>query len=400
MKNAMMKTVLSVLVGLFLSVSAFAQWTAAETKAVDKSIKLYNAAKYDKAISTINKVQNAHPFDEKLWSYRIVYEHDRYNAEYTKVITALVKQISAGKKIKINSDKLDSYKLSMLVNCLQATMYAEKEELASSILRNYLVDPEIDTAIGDDAKDHYDAGDKEYSNENWSGAIKEYKKAVAQDSNYISATYSIGMAYYKNSDYEQAIPWFKKTIRIEPRMMNAYISCVDAMMELKQWENAKNMCIDGILIYPEVVLFEDIEKCADKMDKTFFRHWQERISTPNDISATQTPPNSGPFVFYNAAKEKISDYCNDDGIIKKSQSVTEQKYLESYSWEYMLKKSSPDDEKDYPEMEFARKMQTAGYLDCYCFVSCYHVNFHKQYEDFSKKNADRIRTYINTYLIK
>jgi tetratricopeptide (TPR) repeat protein len=400
MKNAMMKTVCSVLVGLLLSISSFAQWTASETKAVDKSVKLYNSGKYDKAITTISKVQDAHPFDEKLWSYRVVYEHDRYNAEYNRVLGVIIKQSNAGKNVKVNTEKLTSYKISMLVACLQATMYAEKEELASNILRNYLVDPDVDTAIGDAAKEHYEDGDKEYNNENWTGAIKEYKKAVAKDSNYFNATYSIGMAYYKNSDYEQAIPWFKKAIRIEPDMANSYISCAESYIELKQWENAKNMCIDGILVYPEVTFFEKLEKCADKMDKSFSRHWQERIVTPNDITSTQSTPSSGPFQYYRTAKDKISDNCNDDGIVTKTASFTEQKYLESYSWEYMLKKSSEDEEKDYPEMKFARKMQEAGFLDCYCFVSCYHVNFHKQYKDFSKKNADRIRTYVNTYLMK
>jgi len=400
MKNAMTKTVLTVLVGLLISISSFGQWTAAEQKAVTKSVDLYKKGKYDKAISTISKVQNAHPLDGTLWTDRVIYEHDRYNAEYNKIIMTLSKQISAGKSVKINTDKLTSYKVSMLVACMQATMYAKKQELASSILRNYLVDPAVDTAVNDDAKDHYNDGDKEYGNENWNGAIKEYKKALAKDSNYYNATYSIGMAYYKNSDYEQAIPWFKKAIRIEPRMASSYITCADCFIELKQWENAKNMCIDGIIIYPEVTFFEKLEQCADKMDKTFDSHWQERVTFPNNITLTQSTVDFGPFQYYRAAKDKIADNCNDDGIVTKTASFTEQKYLESYSWEYMLKKSTSDDEKDYPEMEFARKMQTAGYLDCYCFVSCYHVNFNTQYQDFSKKNADRIRTYINTYLFK
>jgi tetratricopeptide (TPR) repeat protein len=208
------------------------------------------------------------------------------------------------------------------------------------------------------------------------------------------------MAYYKQEDYEKSIPWFKRASVIQPGMSTAYMGLADTYIALKQWENAKNACIDGILVYPDAGYFVRLGTIADKMDKVYRRHWQEHIVTPNDVTLTQTPPNTGPWVYYRSAKDKIADYCNDDGVITKSIEFTQQKYLEVYSWEYMLKKSTPAEEDDYKEMEFARKMQTEGYLDCYAFVSCYHVNFHKQYKDFSKHNADRIRTYINTYLLK
>jgi len=165
-KNAALKSVFALLVALVLSVPSFAQYTSSEEKAINKSISLYKADKYDKAISSLEKVQNAHPFDSQLWGYRVVFERDRYNAEYNKILTTVIKQASAGKNIKINSTKLTEYKISMLVSCLQATMYSEKQELASSILRNYLVDPEVDTTISESAKDDYNDGDKEYNNEN------------------------------------------------------------------------------------------------------------------------------------------------------------------------------------------------------------------------------------------
>src|ERR1700751_4239023 len=143
MKNAMIKTVLTVLVGLLLSVSSYAQWTAAEQKAVTKSVELYKKGKYDKAITTIEKVQNAHLFDATLWSNRVIYEHDRYSTEYNRLVAVAQKQYSAGKTIKINGDKLNGYRLSMIIACMEATMYSEKQELASNILRSYLVDPKV-----------------------------------------------------------------------------------------------------------------------------------------------------------------------------------------------------------------------------------------------------------------
>jgi len=217
---------------------------------------------------------------------------------------------------------------------------------------------------------------------------------------YFNATYSIGMAYYKDGEFEKAIPWFQHSSRIEPGMSSSYLAIADCYMELKQWEKAKDACINGIIVYPDVAYFVRLETIADKTDKVYNRHWQERLTLPNDVTLTQGALDGGPWQYYRSAKDKISDYCTDEGLIKKSADFTEQKYLESYSWEFMLKKSNADDEKDYKEMDFARRMQKEGYLDCYAFVSCYHVNFHKQYKDFSAHNADRIRTYINTYIIR
>jgi hypothetical protein len=123
----------------------------------------------------------------------------------------------------------------------------------------------------------------------------------------------------------------------------------------------------------------------------------EREDMPNMAwQKSQYMPSEEPWSFYRSAKEKIVDYCNEDGIIEKSQSQTETKYMEVYSWEYMLKKSDTD--KD--EFGFARKMQEAGHLDCFVMVSMFHISFWDQYKDFRDKNTNRIRTYINTELVK
>lgn len=74
---------------------------------------------------------------------------------------------------------------------------------------------------------------------------------------------------------------------------------------------------------------------------------------------------------------------------------TDQKYLEVFAWELMLNKTETEEQ----EFGFARKMQKEGYLDCFAMVSMYHISFSDQYIDFAK-NPDRIRKYIDTYLVK
>jgi hypothetical protein len=123
----------------------------------------------------------------------------------------------------------------------------------------------------------------------------------------------------------------------------------------------------------------------------------KRDYIPTMITSTTQPPiQEEPWSYYRDAKNKVSEFCDDNGVIKKKIEFTDQKYLESYSWEFMLKKTTTEDS----EFGFAREMQTAGYLDCFVMVSMYHIAFADQYIDFSKHNADRIRTYINTYLVK
>jgi len=68
--------------------------------------------------------------------------------------------------------------------------------------------------------------------------------------------------------------------------------------------------------------------------------------------------------------------------------------MEVYSWEFMLDKGQGS------ELSFARKMNEAGYLDCYVFISMYHISFHEQFAKWSKDNKDRVKTYIDTYLVK
>ncbi|HTL80311.1 MAG TPA: tetratricopeptide repeat protein [Bacteroidia bacterium] len=399
MKNSSLRSVIIFLITLFISGNSFAQLSTADAKAVEKSKGLYAKGKYDKAISTLVAVQSKNVFNSDLWNFRIIYESDRYDAEYTRLYNDIVKQYKAGKTdIKVDDSKLNSYKVEMLFACVQATMYAEDQELASNLLDRYLVTPSVDTAVDDKAKESYDAGDEQYNTQNWNAAIREYKKALEVDSNYFSAAYSIALAYYKNEEYDKAVPWFQRCIRIEPKKSITYRSLADTYMQLKQYDDAKNTCIDGILIYPDVNFFNTLQKIADKLDKKFDRHWQERWTYPNAMNMVQDPMTATPWQYYREAKDRVIDYCDDNGILKKAADGSDQKYMETFSWEFMLKKSQESDETDFPQMAFARKMKDAGYLDCYVFVSMYHYYIHEQYKDFAKNNAQRIRDYINNYL--
>ena len=52
------------------------------------------------------------------------------------------------------------------------------------------------------------------------------------------------------------------------------------------------------------------------------------------------------------------------------------------------------------ELTFAKKMANLGYLDCYVFISEFHFDLYSQYENFARDNKERIKIYIEKYLIE
>ncbi|CAN5877212.1 hypothetical protein BH11BAC7_BH11BAC7_15140 [soil metagenome] len=397
-KNATAKCLLAIAVAFILSIPALAQYSASEVKSIEKAKAYYVKGKYDKAISTLKKVQLAHFYDNDLWELRCNYEYDRYQAQLIDDVTNIIKKAAKG-SVTFDYDKLKStaYRSELIVACSTSTLICPKQETASWVLNELFLEPSVDTAVADEAEEIFNKASADYASNNFSAAIRAYEKAIRADSNYYGANYKIAMCYYKDEKFEKAIPYFERASRIEPKMIDPWQNLVNCYIGLKRWQDAYTACVDGIIVYPDVRFFSKMEEICDKLGKTFNRHWMVRDYMPSMItSTTQSAIPEEPWSFYRQAKEKIADYCNDGGIIKKKLEFTDQKYLETYSWEFMLRKSSADDK----EFGFARDMQKAGYLDCYAMVSMYHIAFSEQYDDFSKNNADRIRTYINSYLVK
>ncbi|CAN5342464.1 hypothetical protein BH09BAC5_BH09BAC5_13780 [soil metagenome] len=398
LKNATSKFLLASVVAFIFSISAFAQYSASEVKTIEKSKSLYQKGKYDKAIATLKKVQNGHFYDNDLWELRCNYEYDRYEVQFINDITKLLKQIKKGStNFDLSKLKSTGYRTEMIGSCSMATLVCPKQETASWILHEQFLEPSVDSAVSDEAKDEFNKGSMDYSDKNYSNAIRSYEMALKLDSNYYNATYKLAMCYYKNENFEKAIPYFLKAIAIENEMLDPRQNLANCYIKTENWQEAYNTCVDGIILYPDIRYFSKMEDICEKLGKKFNRHWMSRDYLPSMLSSsTQLGIQDEPWSFYRQAKDKIGDYCNDDGIVTKKVEFTDQKYLEAYSWEFMLKKTTTED----GQFGFARMVQKDGFLDCFAMVSMYHISFSHQYIDFSKKNADRIRTYINTYLVR
>lgn len=177
--------------------------------------------------------------------------------------------------------------------------------------------------------------------------------------------------------------------KLEPRK---YL--VDAYINMDLWEDAEKACIEAIFVYPGSGMFDKLAYIVQNQNLRLNKHWMIRNFEPNVAFSEQNQLSEEPWKYYREAKEKILPYCDSLGIIIKPNTLTEQKYLEAYCWEYML-----DNSKD-EKLDFARSMQKKGFLDCYVLLSMYHFSVYKQYTDFSANNKEKLTEYIKTYLIE
>jgi len=388
--------ILLLLFVLCVATNSFAQLSEAEDKQVNKALKLFNKGKHDKGIATLDKVQKNNLQNEDLWRYRVQMEYSRYIVQLNKDLETAEKKYGGSKREQNNfldKSKSSGYEIEMLAAASRATLHCEKQELASIIIRIFMVD-ETNDRPDKEAKEEYAKGEEKFKAEDYTGAIRHYKKAVEIDSTYYKATLYLGDAYFHNEDFDKAITWYQKACDMRPNLLEPRKYLTDGYIKQKKWSEAYAACIDGIAVYPDVGMFIKLEDICDKQGKSFDRHWVSRLFYPNTLNFVQDPIETSPWSHYRKAKSEIQYFCNQRGIITDKNDKTEAKYMEVYSWEYMLENG------EGAELSFARKMKEAGFLDCYVFISMYHISIQPQFEKWNPENKERIRTYVDTYLVK
>lgn len=358
------------------------RFTPKELKQIEKSKKMYLKGKFDKAISLLKVPQSTHLLNSELWSLRVTYEYDRYQAQRAK-----------DSQKGFNSAKGRSLLTEFLTACYLATLYCNDQENAAIMLRIYLVDETVDEDVSKSAVEEFNLGEQAFMREKYGEAARHYKAAWKEDTTYYKAALYVGDAYFRDKDYEQALPWYQRAVRMQPNRLEARKYLTDVFMKLHRWKEAYDACLDGIVVYPDVGMFVKLKDICEEMDKKFDQHWMARFYLPNMVSVEdQAAIPKEPWSFYRKAKYDVINDCDKNGIIDGKEGSL--RFLEVYSWDYMLKKASGGS-----ELSFAEKMKNEGYLDCYAFVSMYHVSFHKQYREFARSNAERIKKYIDTYLV-
>jgi tetratricopeptide (TPR) repeat protein len=401
MKRILLALTVSVVMLLSSATASFAQqFTSKEVKTYEKAWGYYDKGDYEKAIKKLQPLLDAHNQNDKLWSSMVEFYLKRYNAEKKRemqeLMDQLMKSLASKKKnttINITPGKSKQYWGDFIEICSRATLKAENQEDASIYLRLSIVDHPVDTAVKKEAKEKFKEAEEEFGKKNYAAAIDLYREALKIDSSYYKAILYIGDCMWNNNQSESALGYYFTAIRMQPNLLEPRKYLVDAYISMKHYEKAYEECINAITVHPDVGMFLKMDKIAKNLNKDFDRHWMSRRYSINQPDFDQGAISEEPWKYYREAKAMISSYCDENGVIIKSNSLTKQKYMETYCWEYMLKKSND------PSLEFARKAMLENYLDCYVFVSMYHVTLDSQYQHFSKENKDKIRNYINKYLV-
>ena len=214
-------------------------------------------------------------------------------------------------------------------------------------------------------------------------------------------SYNVNMSYYLyhyfKEDADSAKFYLKKSIElfpdvIEPKENLAKIlfgegniyrarEQVEQMFALYQGQDMKSYL-------SEVLFLEDKQLNDRRVNRPIF---------PNQMGIDYKLQKNH-WKDYQEAKLKVEAFTETTGMIKEND-ITDQQYLEIYSWQKMLDKNRHDKPE---ELGFAYEMEEKGLLDCYVFFSNFHVDFAAQAEHFSRseENRERMISFVNTYLVE
>ena len=408
-----MKNLLSL--GLIVSLLVLSTTLPAQNPEIEKTIKkadgLYNNDKYDEAEKLLIKLVKKYPAEGEIWTklgdvqlaqYSIAMKSDGMFNNIT--ITTTDKD---GNKIENDSSTKalfamlssfkpsDTYKTHLINTFRLACCHSRNAYSSSFLLRHYMADKEVDKNVKPEAQKEYDRAEKEFSQHNYNTAAQYYQKAIDIDSTFYKARLYLGDVYYFTRNYNLAITEFKRAVATEPDLLEPRKYLFDALEKSGQAKKAYETGLESLCVYPDLTMFTKIENAAYEAGIKCTFNADIRYVMPNSIKKPSThkddftidAPKNTPWKYYTEAMGTVKSYCNEYGLINQN-NITNEKYLELYSWQYMLDKAGKED------LKTAREMKEKGFLDCYVFINCFHNDFLEQYRHFVANNREHINQYF------
>jgi tetratricopeptide (TPR) repeat protein len=389
---------------LLFTIIIASQSFAQTDKQIDKSIKVFRKD-YAKGIKKLNKYMDKHSYPAgRAWNVLVEMEYLNFLNLEEKYGEIFVSIEVVGDTTEEDRKTLEFMELltqfprnNFLKVCRDATILSQSA-YGDYYLRQYNIEINPDTNNVENALEYFEEGDEFYEKEDYELAILNYKKALKVDSNYYSASMQLGKSFLAKEENDSAIFYFNVARTIKPNFLAPTNFIIEILIEEGLYFRAKKECLIGLCVYPGMDLKLKYQKILYVEDKYMQEHRLLRGFFPNNMEIEDQGVLNGTFSSYRAAKSKISKYCDENGVIEKN-GVTDDQYLEVYSWHKLLK--SLDD--DLPELlEFAQDMDEEGYLDCYVLVSNFHYDIYPQFKHFmsDEANREKTKTYVEKYLIK
>lgn len=373
-----------------------------DEKQVDKAWKVfYNKSTFDgrdlllKYIRKANDGSGASYYGYDSWVKMEMYIYSSFETLEIEIEPDENGDVDSSAYFEIEELK-ESYKTRFLNACRKSTL--ESSSYTGEIcLRNYLVDYDPDTAVSEKAKSYFEEGEEFFEKEDFELAELNYRKALNEDSTYYSALLYLGDTFWAREDYDSAIVYFTMAKEMHPDLLEPRNYIVDALIKQGLYYRAKKECLEAMCVYAGIDVKWRLYQILEQENKALDDHRFLRFYYPNNMTEDDQSELFGVLAPYREAKEEIGKYTNEDGIIEPN-GITTDKYLEVYSYRKLLE----ENESNLPSVfDFAYKAMEDGYLDCFVFISLFHVDIYPQFKDFmsSEENRKRSLDYIEKYLI-
>jgi tetratricopeptide (TPR) repeat protein len=152
--------------------------------------------------------------------------------EVGKDTTAGNKTINVNYNLDKNSKEYKDYYYE-IERYLMENCKAIKEKAASNEIEN-----ENSVSKKREALVQYDLGIDESKKENYEEAIKYYKKAIKIDPNFAFAYDNIGISYRKLGNYKEAINYYEKSLKIDPNGITPLQNIAVAYQYTKEYDKS------------------------------------------------------------------------------------------------------------------------------------------------------------------
>jgi tetratricopeptide (TPR) repeat protein len=419
-----MRKILLVSIGFLFAFSIVYSQSNPLDKKMEKAYSLIEKDKIDDAEKYMVKLLSENPDYGPGWDYLCKIRYKQYTQSksldniFGGDIVVTTKD-EKGKDIKNNNDSLGKNLMKMLndikpskiaydkylYTLRQATLLSNDAYYSSQVLRTNFIDEETDTAVSRKALKYFNDAESEFEKKNYNDAAKLYKRAIGEQPDFYKAALYMGDCFYYLGNYIEAINSFKKAVEKFPNALEPRKYLIDAYAKEKLYSEALTEVFSAMAVYPDQsIAFAKMDDALYLNNKTLDIKWIPRGTFPNKIISDSSRLNKyqpsadelickSPWTFYKNSFSSIQTFCNEKGIVEKSNTLTKSGYMEVYGWEEMLKNSQD------PLLDEARRMQKDGFLDCYVLVTCFHFDFYDQYIDFVGKNKSRITEYYTKYLL-
>lgn len=378
-------------------------------KQITKSIKIFfkdnekGIAKLEKYMS---KVPNGFPnqtswerlIDMKYLNYIREKEVIENNSDYSNItLTIEDDEEEEDKELSFAELLLTSQEKSFINACRRATTMSSSIR-ADYYLRILKIDFDPDTLISDKALEYFDEAEEHFENEDYELAILNYDKAIEEEPNYYAALMNAGASHFRNESPEEAITYFERTIEKFPTLMKPRNFLIDVLTDEELYVRAKKACLEAICIYPSNNIKSRYQQILYQENKYMNENRFIKNFYANNIKFEDQKDVFGIFAPYREAKDEISKFCDEDGIIEPN-GKTAEVYLEVYSWKRFFEENE-DETPDF--LRYAKKMNQKGYLDCYLLINQYHYDIYPQTKHFLsfEANRDKVKRYIKEFLIE